>query len=58
MSLGALHIREAFGSLVRAFGDVFPSISRAVGREGYNGGTRKLTHFQKELVFYQCPLKG
>lgn len=58
MSLGALHIREAFGSLVRAFGDVFPSISRAAGREGYNGGIRKLTHLQKELVFYQCPLKG
>lgn len=48
MSLGALHIREAFGSLVRAFGDVFPSISRAAGREGYNGGIRKLT-FRKNL---------
>lgn len=58
MSLGAMHIREAFGSLVRAFGDVFPSISRTVGREGYNGWIRILTHLQKELVFYQCLLKG
>lgn len=58
MSLGAMHIKEVFGSLVRAFGDVIPSLSRAVGREGYNGGIKKLTHLQKELVFYQCLLKG
>lgn len=57
MSLGAMHIREAFGSLMRAFGDVFPSVSRAVGREGYNGVIRKLTPSER-TYFLSVSTKG